>query len=149
MSAQEIRFDCGRHADRGVLEVVPCVDGVPLTSLIDQFETGARMRPAGGAYGGLLPQFFRFGRLEDHFHGRPTGEMGPKTPVLGCACGDCGCWPLMAGITVTSAHVVWDSFEQPHRTARDYSGFGPFRFDRRQYDHAVQLLGTAISLDGA
>ncbi|MGW0970703.1 hypothetical protein [Streptomyces sp. NPDC002516] len=80
MTSREIRFDCGRHADRGVLEVVPRVDGVPLTALIDHFGTGARMRPAGGAHGGLLPQFFRFGR--------------------------------------------------------------------RRYDHAVQLLSAAISLDG-
>jgi len=147
MTSQEIRFDCRRHADRGVLEVVPCIDGVPLTNLIDQFETDAGMQPAGNAYGGLIPQFFRFGPMEDHFHGRSTGAMGPKTPVLGCECGEWGCWPLMAGITVTPDHVAWDSFEQPHRTTRDYWGFGPFQFDRRQYDDAVQALSAATSPD--
>ncbi|MET7458325.1 hypothetical protein ABZT03_42165 [Streptomyces sp. NPDC005574] len=144
---QEIRFDGRRHAERGVLEVVPCIDGVPLTDLIDQFETDAGMQPAGDAYGGLIPQFFRFSPMEDHFHGRFSGATGPKTPVLGCECGEWGCWPLMTRITVTPDHVTWNSFEQPHRTTRDYSGFGPFQFDRRQYDDAVQVLSAAISSD--
>ncbi|MFD8255637.1 hypothetical protein [Streptomyces werraensis] len=147
MFSQEIRFDCRRHVDRGVLEVVPCIDGTPLTDLIDQFETEAGMQPAGNAYRGLIPRFFRFGPMEDHFHGRSSGAMGPKTPLLGCECGEWGCWPLMAAITVTPDHVIWDSFEQPHRKTRDYSGFGPFHFDRQQYEDAVKALSAAVSSD--
>lgn len=147
MTGQEIRFDCRRHADRGVLEVVPCIDGVPLTKLVDRFETDAGMQPSGDAYGGLVPQFSKFGPMADHFHGRSTGVRGSKTPVLGCVCGEWGCWPLLASITVTPHHVTWNSFEQPHRAKRDYSGFGPFQFSRRQYDDAVQVLVTAISPD--
>ncbi|MFJ9711472.1 hypothetical protein [Streptomyces sp. NPDC101234] len=131
-----------------MLEVVPCIDGVPLTDLIDRFEADAEMRPAGDAYGGLVPEFYRFGPMEDHFHGRSTGAIGPRTPVLGCECGEWACWPLMAGITVTPDHVTWHSFEQPHRTTRDYSGFGRFLFDRRPYDDAVQVLSAAIGVDG-
>lgn len=29
----------------------------------------------------------------------------------------------------TPEFLTWDSFEQPYRTARDYTGFGPFQFD--------------------
>ncbi len=145
MGRSEIQFDCHHRNDRGVLEVVPCVDGIPLTELIDGFETDAGMQPAGGAYGGLIPQFFRFGPMKDHFLGRSTGAAGPKTPLLGCACGEWGCWPLMARITVTADLVIWDSFEQPHRTTRDYTGFGPFQFDRRRYDRALRDLSAAIS----
>lgn len=105
------------------------------------------MQPAGDAYGGLIPKFFRFGPMEDHFHGRSAGAMGPKTPVLGCECGEWGCWPLMASITLTPDRVTWDSFEQPHRTTRDYSGFGPFHFDRHQYEDAVKALSAAVSAD--
>ncbi|MEV6608890.1 hypothetical protein [Kutzneria sp. NPDC051319] len=148
MPGNEIQFDCRLHTDRGVLEVVPRVDGVPLTELIDRFETGAQMQPAGDAYGGLIPQFFRFGPMDDHFRGRSTNAMGPKTPVLGCECGEWGCWPLMARVTVTDDVVIWDCFEQPHRTTRDYTGFGPFRFDRRQYDAALHDLTTALGPDG-
>ncbi|MFD9067608.1 hypothetical protein ACFVZ3_39530 [Kitasatospora purpeofusca] len=148
MTSQELHFDCRRHAGHGVLEVVPCIDRIPLTELIDQFEADAGMQPAGDAYGGLLPEFFRFGPMEDHFHGRSTGAMGPGTPLLGCECGEWGCWPLMANITVTSDRVTWDSFEQPHRRTRDYSGFGPFHFDRRHYDDAVKALDAVVDSNG-
>ncbi|GAA1943190.1 hypothetical protein [Kitasatospora viridis] len=149
MTNQEIHFDYRSRSDYGVHEVIPCIDGIPLTDLIDRFETAARMDPAGDAYGGLIPEFYRFGPLEEHFHGRSTGGTGPKTPLLGCECGEWGCWPLMVGITVTDEQVVWDSFEQPYRKARDYSGFGPFRFDRRQYDDAVRVLSGTIGPDEA
>jgi hypothetical protein len=148
VAGNEIRFDCEQRDDLGVLEVVPRIDGIALAELIDRFEAEAGMQPAGGAYGGLIPQFFRFGPMGDHFHGRSAEAMGPKTPVLGCACGEWGCWPLMARITVTADLVVWDSFEQPHRTARNYTAFGPFQFDCRQYDDAVRALTETISSAG-
>jgi hypothetical protein len=97
--------------------------------------------------GGLIPEFFRFGPMQDHFLGRSTNAMGPKTPVLGCECGEWGCWPLMARITATADCVTWDAFEQPHRKARDYVAFGPFQFDRHQYDDALQALSAVIGSD--
>jgi hypothetical protein len=147
VASNEIRFDRQHRDDLGVLEIVPRIDGIPLTELIDRFETDAGMKPAGDAYGGLVPQFFRFGPMEVHFHGRSTDAMGPKTPLLGCECGEWGCWPLMARITVTADLVIWDSFEQPHRTTRDYTAFGPFQFGRHQYDEALRALDAAISSD--
>ncbi|GHF08791.1 MULTISPECIES: hypothetical protein [Streptomyces] len=146
MSTNEIQFDC-QHYD-GVHEVVPRIDGLLLTELIDTFEKSAGMRPAGNAYGGLSPQHYRF-RMEDHFHGPSTNAMGPKMPVLGCSCGEWGCWPLMARITMTADLVAWDSFEQPYRTARDYTAFGPFRFDRHRYNAALRDLSTAVDSDDA
>jgi hypothetical protein len=65
--------------------------------------------------------------------------------LLACDCGDWGCWPLMARITVTERSVTWDAFEQPHRSTRDYTGFGPFRFDRRRYDAALQDLCSEVA----
>lgn len=32
------------------------------------------MQPAGNAYGGLIPQYFRFGPMEAHFHGHSALE---------------------------------------------------------------------------
>lgn len=125
MTSQATRFGCRRQTDRGVLEAVPCIDGVPLTHLMDQFEADAGMQPAGDARAGLVPQFFRFG----------------------CECGAWGCPPLMTAITVAPEHVTWDSFEQPHRTARDYTGLGTLRFDRRQYDDAVQVSAATVTHD--
>ncbi|NMO56075.1 hypothetical protein HH310_33465 [Actinoplanes sp. TBRC 11911] len=146
MISNEIRFDC-QQRDDGVLVIVPHIDGVPLTELIDRFEIAAGMQPAGDAYGGLIPAFFRFGPMDDHFHGHSTDAMGLKTAVLGCECGEWGCWPLMTSITVTDDQVTWNAFEQPHRQARDYPGFGPFQFGRRQYDEALAVLITAIGPD--
>lgn len=147
MISNEIRFDCQQRGNGGPFVIIPRIDGAPLTELIDRFEIATGMQPAGDAYGGLIPEFFRFGPIEDHFHGRLTDAMGPKTPVLGCECGEWGCWPLMTRITATYDHVTWDEFEQPHRKACDYSGFGPFQFDRRRYDEALTPLVTAISPD--
>ncbi|MFD0740740.1 hypothetical protein ACFQ1L_01260 [Phytohabitans flavus] len=131
--------------DLNVHEVVPAVDGALLTDLVDVFELAAGMQPAGAAYGGLIPAFFRFGPLDKHFHGRSTSTMGPKTPLLGCECGEWGCWPLTARIAVTERSVTWDAFEQPHRPTRDYAGFGPFRFERRRYDAALEGLCLEIA----
>ncbi|MFF2375069.1 hypothetical protein ACFVUW_11875 [Streptomyces xiamenensis] len=43
--------------------------------------------------------------------------------------------------------MIWDSFEQPHRKTRRYAAFGPFQFDRRQYDDALRALNAAIGPD--
>lgn len=147
MASNDIRFDCRQRGDGGPLVIVPRIDGAPLTQLIDGFEIAAGMQPAGDAYGGLIPEFFRFGPMLEHFLGLSTNAMGPKTPVLGCECGECGCWPLMVRITATADLVTWDAFEQPHRTTRDYTAFGPFHFDRHQYDDALRTLSSTISPD--
>ncbi|MEY9969579.1 hypothetical protein ABIA33_007668 [Streptacidiphilus sp. MAP12-16] len=147
VASNDIRFEYRQKDGRGVFEVVPSVDGTALTELIDRFETNAGMQPAGDAYGGLIPEFFRFGPMQDHFLGQSTDAMGPKTPLLGCECGEWGCWPLMARITVTADVVTWDCFEQPHRKTRVYAAFGPFQFDRHQYEDALHTLSTEIGSD--
>ncbi|MFE9018014.1 hypothetical protein ACFYNL_05450 [Streptomyces sp. NPDC007808] len=147
MSSNEIRFDCRQRGDGGPLVIVPHIDGAPLTELIDRFEIAADMQPAGDAYGGLIPQFFRFGPMKDHFLGRSTKATGLKTPVLGCECGEWGCWPLMACITATADRVIWDAFGQPHRKTRDCMAFGPFQFDRHQYDDALRALSAVLGPD--
>ncbi|MEU2065173.1 hypothetical protein [Streptomyces sp. NPDC013455] len=93
MTSADIRFDCRHRGNGGLLVIVPHIDGAPLTELIEGFELAAGMQPAGDAYGGLMPESFRFGPMQDHFLGRSTSTMGPKTPVLGCECGEWGCWP--------------------------------------------------------
>ncbi|MFJ8747608.1 hypothetical protein ACIRL2_50820 [Embleya sp. NPDC127516] len=146
MTSNDIRFDCQQYGNGGALLIVPCIDGASLTELIDRFEIAAGMQPAGDAYGGLIPDNVQ-GSILDHFLGRSTDVMGPKTPVLGCDCGVWYCWPLMARITATTDSVIWDSFEQPHRKTREYTAFGPFQFDRRQYDDALRALSAAICPD--
>lgn len=69
-----------------------------------------------------------------------------KIQLLGCECGEPGCWPLVCRIEVSDDRVVWSEFEQPYRTGTrgrsiwSYEGFGPFVFDRAQYEAALETL---------
>jgi len=123
-----------------IAEVVPTVDGVELTTLAHAFENDAGMETRDVSYGGLIPANYRFGLMSRHFLG---GESG-KVPLLGCDCGEWGCWPLLAVVTVTDDEVVWSDFEQPHRATRNYENFGPFRFGRSQYEDAAGGLDHAL-----
>jgi len=133
--------------ENGAVSLIPAVDGVPLTEIVARFETGFEDGPAGG-YGGIVPQHFRFGDLLKYFLGLEDKQW-PATGeawLLGCECGDVGCWPLSARIAVTDAAVVWSGFSQPHQLQRDYSSFGPFEFDRAQYEAAVRT--AVVELEG-
>jgi hypothetical protein len=57
--------------------------------------------------------------------------------LLGCDCGEVGCWPFTARITVKPTEVTWSNFSQDHRSERGYEGFGRFTFDQHQYASAV------------
>jgi hypothetical protein len=112
--------------------------------------------------------------LPAHFLTAPSryllGEVsdGPwcdpeRVVLLQCECGEWGCWPLLARITLKSETVVWRSFKQPHRWTRTrqkcrlrrrsrrflrkwasarirawrYSRLGPFVFSRPEYEAAL------------
>ena len=125
--------------DGGAISLVPRVDGTPLTELIEAFEAGLNDSPVGG-YGGIVPEYFRFGDLSKYYLGCENQQWPAPGHLwlLGCACGEVGCWPLSAQVTVTDSTVMWSAFSQPFREHRDYSGFGPFEFDRTQYEIAVR-----------
>ncbi len=70
-----------------------------------------------------------------------------QIPVFGCkSCGELICWPLMVRIVVDDALIRWSDFNQPYRTGKRnvkpwlYHGFGPFQFDRTQYEGALMKL---------
>jgi hypothetical protein len=84
-----------------------------------------------------------------HFLGNPSWDIyryGEKIQVLVCECGEPGCGPLVCRIEVGDDRVVWSDFEQPHRSAPkskrvwNYEGFGPFVFERAQYEAALEAL---------
>jgi hypothetical protein len=136
-----VAFVAGAGVSTERLEVVPVVDGIPLTDRVHAFEqeTGIETRPP--SYAGLVPSNFRCAPATEHYLGRAEDRAeGAKTQLLGCSCGEWGCWPLLARIVVEPDMVRWVEFEQPHRPDRDYSGFGPFAFDRVAYELAVQDL---------
>jgi hypothetical protein len=73
-----------------------------------------------------------------------------RVMVLWCECGEPGCWPLLARIDVGATTVRWSDFVNPHRsadttgaiegrmTAWQYDDLGPFTFERRQYEAALE-----------
>ncbi|MGR9206373.1 hypothetical protein ACU8OG_20940 [Rhizobium leguminosarum] len=132
-----------QNSDEDTVAIVPCVDGVGLDQLVAEFErTSGYCDPAGG-YGGLIPSHYFFGPLPSYFLGQeePVIDDEPgEIYVLSCECGEVGCWPLVAHVRVNEDMVIWNRFSQPHRPNRNYESFGPFVFERIQYEQAVNTL---------
>ena len=69
--------------------------------------------------------------------------------MLGCTCGVNECLPFLAEVRITDDQVLWGGFQYPLATGLswDYSDFGPFVFDRAQYEVALQrAMGVALGL---
>ena len=129
------------------LSVVAVVDRRRFIEIVSEFERQQGFSPTDG-YGGLVPEFFQFGPLDDYFQGRwqlAADLLSGQIFVLGCECGEVGCWPLVCRITEVAGYVVWDRFSQPHRPERDYSKLGPFRFEAAQYICAVAALKEQLA----
>lgn len=128
-----------------VISLIPEVDGTPLTRLLEDYERMRGYEPAGG-YGGLIPSWFNYGPLERYFMGENSDEIWRQGYyLLGCVCGEVGCWPLVTRIELEEQQVIWREFCQPFRPERDYASFGPFKFDRQQYSGAVADLASHFS----
>jgi hypothetical protein len=128
------------------------INGRDLVDLVraveSPFASREGARAIAGAYAGLPPDENTCPPSR-HFFGQPLAELyryGPKTQVLGCECGEVGCWPLLCLIEVSQSRVTWSQFEQPHRrnagkqSAWSYEKLGPFEFDRDEYEQALEAL---------
>lgn len=120
-------------------QLVPVVDGRRLDDLAEEYERQKSFDVAGG-YAGLVLDHFKVGDLRLYLFGEQQPWPGRRVPLLGCDCGELGCWPLVAVVDQESDLVRWSGFEQPHRGGRDYSDFGPFVFDRRDYNEAIDAV---------
>jgi len=124
-------------------KIIPAIDGVPLTELISTFEHEQGFHPANG-YGALIPENYAYGPLDRYFMGEVDGDSHWSSLggvwLLGCDCGEVGCWPLQCSVRSDGQIVTWDNFKQPHRPGRNYSQFGPFIFAQHQYKTAVSDL---------
>jgi len=126
--------------------ITPVVGGRLLTEVVADFETRRDYRPAGG-YDGLVPGTGRLGDLTRYYLGQDNGQWPAPgyAWLLGCDCGEPGCWPLKARITSDTTTVVWTDFTQPHRDSWDYTGLGPFVFGREQYEAAVRRAVNEVA----
>jgi len=146
----EFRFK-KRSEDWRFDEVRVAIDGRDLVDLLKEHEAPfaeAEGSPSmAGAYSGLLARDVLL--PSRHLYGEPEllFAYDCRAEVLSCGhCGQPGCWPLVCEIVVTDQTVTWHRFEQIRRNGEEggpiwrYEDFGPFRFDRGQYDGALSLL---------
>jgi hypothetical protein len=130
--------------DEPVSSIVPIVNGFRLAALVEEFERERLYEPVGG-YAGIVPTHFNFGPLEAYFLATSAAPpFADKRWLLGCKCGEAGCWPLEAHIVTTEREIIWEGFKRPFRPERDYSSFGPFRFDHCHYLQSVIDLASAF-----
>jgi len=130
--------------DEPTPSIVPIVNGVRLTVLVEEFERERNYEPVGG-YAGIVPTHFNFGPLDQYFLATsPDPPFAGKHWLLGCECGEVGCWPLETRIVTNEREIIWEGFKQPFRPERDYSSFGPFRFDHDQYRQSVIELASTF-----
>jgi hypothetical protein len=128
-------------------DVAIYIDGVSFIDLVARYEEGRGYLPAG-SYGWcpagrtMLPN--------RHFFGESIWpEAKGRVPLLFCECQCEGCWDFTARMVVMPEFVEWSEFQQIHRQAGsrgghwDYSGFGPLRFERHQYELALVAARTA------
>jgi hypothetical protein len=123
------------------------VDDVSLVDLVSGYEHAAGF-DVPGQYAGLVLDHFKFGDLAAYLTGRPDSAYHTSKgaiDLLGCDCGEVGCWPLESRVLMGVDTVSWLGFAQPFRPERDYGGFGPFRFRRSQYENAVRAAAEVVS----
>lgn len=130
-----------------VMSLAPLIDGRSLIGLVAAYELAQGYTPSGG-YGGVIPESRTLADLSEYYLGTAAEQLpGPGWSWL-LACDSCGvtdCWPLEARVDVTADTVTWSEFQQPHRPSWSYSGFGPFRFDRRQYETAIAEAAKSLA----
>ena len=121
------------------------IDSHPLGDSVAAFERSASM-PIPGGYGPL-----NFEQQVDYFewftgtHNLDWPAPG-RTWLLGCpGCGTDACSPIECAVDLSDDFIVWRDFVDPHRPEGDYSGFGPFVFDRLQFESAIVTMETALS----
>lgn len=143
---RRVRFDVrpwGDHREPA-RELLPYVDDVSLVDMVRGYELAAGY-DVPGSYAGIVLDHFTFGDLTAYFAGEPDSAYWADRGVialLGCDCGEVGCWPLEARVLCRDDLVTWHGFVQPFRPDRDYGAFGPFVFKRAQYELAVQEAAT-------
>lgn len=141
MDRVEFRLETEPFPTGEALAVCPYVNGVDLRELARAVElpsAEADSQPdLAGSYAGLRDPGIRW--PSRHFLGEPavTWFGDGDTVLLGCVCGDAGCWPLTARIDVTDDVVTWRDFRTGHRSW-NLGDLGPFRFDALAYTTALR-----------
>lgn len=119
------------------------INGQRLLDLIHDWEEEREPDDAKKITLSHAPIFYYYGRylygwLNEKLHRNDTAPEHRAT-ILGCRCGEIGCWPLQATVTLAEGTVTWSDFFQPFRPESTlYQDFGPYIFDRIQYETEVR-----------
>jgi hypothetical protein len=126
------------------LSVIPVVNGVRLTKLVESYDLKIGNQ-SSSEFAGLVRRSLNFGAWDRYFVAEAPSRQIQRTGVylLGCFCGEVSCRSLVARIVRNGELVIWDCFKQPNNPERDYSSFGPFRFEIDQYRQTVVELASA------
>jgi len=122
------------------------INGQDLIDLLKAYELPFAKKEGSeniaGGYDGLTPKILIKHLINpDEFD---TDENG-KVSILECECGCDGCWPMKIKVIELEDKTIWTGFEQPHRNIDshkfwDYSNFGQFSFDKKQYYEQLDIL---------
>lgn len=107
LPVRRVRFDVRPWSDGldPARELLPYVDNVSLVDLVSGYERAAGF-DVPGAYAGVVLDHFNFGDLAAYLTGKPdTAYWADKGVIalLGCDCGEVGCWPLEARCSLMTA----------------------------------------------
>jgi len=138
-----VEFRIGREVlGCGTLDtVVPYVNGEPLPDLLRRVELPSARRDGqadlAGSYAGLPDDGIRW--PSRHYLGEPVLSWfdDGDTVMLGCTCGDWGCWPFTARVTVDHGTVTWSGYRHGHRDW-DYDSLRDLTFALGPYEAALR-----------
>lgn len=122
------------------------INGVNLIDTLTVFETKmveqTNDSAMPGHYMGLDPQELYQNLMNPEKY---SWDDKHRSLVLGCVCGDEGCWPMHVDVRKKRDHIIWTDFENRFRNGEfdivwDYSEIGPFVFDRKAYEEQLEWL---------
>lgn len=146
-----LELESVRHGTYKATAVAILVNGRRLEALARDVELSHAVDEGSpnlaGDYSPLSLDDIRGDRM--HFLGRPvtTWFDDGDTVLMGCPCGEWGCWPLTVRVEVGATSVEWSGFRNGHRDW-DLTDLGPFVFDRAQYDNALAVIPEQGLVDG-
>ncbi len=80
-----------------------------------------------------------FGKAQRYFVLEPDDDDFGATVLLGCDCGEPGCWMLLIDKQAGNDTITWSHFRQFHRPDWNYL-LGPYRFDSGIYTQEIQRI---------
>ena len=119
------------------------MDGTPFVDIVSAYEKkmleGNKEASLAGSYWYLHPK-----DLIEYLEGDGFGNTH-QIAILGCPCLEEDCWPLRCSVERQEDYIIWYDFYQPHKKQWDYSGFGPFAFEKNQLGDAIEGLKNSFS----